>query len=142
MSKSSSPNLTKPLASYSHARKVGGLVFIAGQGCRNPETNIWAGVTFDADGNPKSIDFESQVKGVLSNIDDVLHANQLSRHNLVDVQVFLTNMKEQFQIMNRVWNEFFSDVKTPPTRTTVAVSELPGLNLIEMKAIASSDNLS
>jgi 2-aminomuconate deaminase len=129
--------LTKPLANYSHARRVGDVLFIAGQGCRNPATNIWVGVTFDKSGKPTHIDFKAQVAGVLSNIRDVLHSHSLDFKNLVDVQVFLTNMDEQFATMNEVWNQTFSDVQVPPTRTTVCVSGLPGLNLVEMKAIAS-----
>lgn len=129
--------LTKPLANYSHTRRVGNILFIAGQGCRNPESNIWAGVTFDSAGAVTNIDFKAQVKGVLSNIDDVLRSHGLDRNALVDVQVFLTNMTEQFATMNEVWNEFFADVKIPPTRTTVSVSGLPGLNLVEMKSVAA-----
>lgn len=129
--------LTKPLANYSHCRRVGDLLFIAGQGCRSPKTNIWAGVTFDATGKATHIDFAAQVKGVLANIEDVLKTNGLTRANLVDVQVFLTNMDEQFATMNSIWNEFFTGVELKPTRTTVSVSGLPGLNLIEMKSIAT-----
>lgn len=129
--------LTKPLATYSHCRRVGDLLFIAGQGCRDPKTNIWAGVTFDANGKPGQIDFAAQVRGVLRNIEDVLKTNGLTRANLIDIQVFLTNMDQQFVTMNGIWNEFFSGVEMTPTRTTVAVSGLPGLNLVEMKSIAT-----
>lgn len=128
--------LTKPLANYSHSRKIGELIFIAGQGCRDPKTNIWAGVTLDSKGIATHIDFKAQVIGVLGNIEDVLRSNGLTRNNLIDVQVFLTNMTEQFAPMNEVWNQFFANVPNPPTRTTVAVSGLPGLNLVEMKSIA------
>ena len=133
---SSETLLTKPLASYAHCRRVGSLLFIAGQGCRNPTTNIWAGVTFDAIGELLSIDFEAQVKGVFSNLEDVLKSQGLTKHDLVDVQVFLTNMTEQFPVMNEVWNTFFENVNPLPTRTTIAVAGLPGHNLIEMKAWA------
>lgn len=129
--------LTKPLATYSHCRRVGDILFIAGQGCRDPHTNIWAGVTFDANNKPTHIDFAAQVRGVLRNIEDVLKTNGLTRANLVDVQVFLTNMDEQFATMNAIWNEFFGGVELTPTRTTVAVSGLPGLNKIEMKSMAT-----
>ncbi len=57
--------LTKPLANYSHARRSGDLLFIAGQGCRDPKTNIWAGVTFDSFGKVRNMDFRAQVQGVL-----------------------------------------------------------------------------
>ncbi|MCX6117433.1 MAG: RidA family protein [Proteobacteria bacterium] len=129
--------LTKPLAKYSHCRRVGDLLLIAGQGCRDPKTNIWAGVEFGSKNEILSIDFAAQVKGVLRNIEDVLRSQGLTRSHLVDVQVFLTDMKEQFDQMNQIWNEFFESVENPPTRTTVAVKGLPGHNLIEMKSFAS-----
>ena len=129
--------LTKPLATYSHSRRVGDVLFIAGQGCRDPKTNIWAGVTFDAQGKATNIDFGAQVRGVLRNIEDVLKSNGLTKANLIDVQVFLTDMDKQFATMNGIWNEFFAGVELLPTRTTVSVSGLPGLNQIEMKSIAT-----
>ena len=129
--------LTKPLAAYAHTRILGDIVFLAGQGCRDPETDTWAGVTFDENGKAVHINFEEQVRGVLRNVERALTSVHLSKHHLIDVQVFLTDMKEQFPILNRVWNEFFYGLQTLPVRTTVAVKELPGLNLVEMKAIAS-----
>lgn len=139
MTNLSNSNLTKPLASYSHSRTVGSLVFLAGQGCRDPQSNVWAGVKFDVEGKVLSIDFEAQVRGVFKNIESVLFNQLLTRHHIIDVQVFLTNMDEQFSVLNQVWNEFFKDSSLPPVRTTVAVKELPGLNLVEMKVIASKD---
>jgi len=130
--------LTKPLASYAHSRRVGGLVFIAGQGCRDPISDVWAGVKFDSTGKPVSIDFELQAHGVLKNVKAALLAEGLSLSHVVDVQVFLTDLERHFSTMNKVWNEYFKDAKNLPTRTTVGVKELPGLNLIEMKVIASA----
>jgi enamine deaminase RidA (YjgF/YER057c/UK114 family) len=132
-----SQKLTKPLATYAHTRVVGDLVFIAGQGCRDPETDLWDGVTFDASGAVVSIDFEAQVRGVLRNIERALESLSITKNALVDIQVFLTDMTQQFPHLNKVWNEFFAGVPHPPTRTTVAVKELPGFNLVEMKAIAA-----
>ena len=99
----------------------------------------WAGVTFDASGKPSAFDFEAQVRGVLRNVEAVLQHESLNRSHIIDVQVFLTNMSDQFPVLNKVWNEFFSDVSNPPVRTTVAVKELPGLNLVEMKVIATTE---
>jgi 2-aminomuconate deaminase len=129
-------HLTKPLATYSHARRVGDLLFIAGQGCRDPKTDVWAGVSFDNNGKVIAIDFEAQVRGVFKNVEAVLNNHSLTRADIVDVQVFLTQMTDQFSAMNKIWNEFFDGISPCPTRTTVAVKELPGLNLIEMKVIA------
>ncbi|MCX6108329.1 MAG: RidA family protein [Proteobacteria bacterium] len=126
--------LTAPLAKYTHSRRVGSLLFIAGQGCRDPGTNSYAGVERDAHGIVVRHDIATQAAAVLHNIERVLHSHGLHRGHLVDVTVFLTDMAE-FEVMNKVWNEFFREF-APPTRTTVAVTRLPGDNFIEMKAIA------
>ena len=135
--KSPTTTVAKPLANYSHSRRVGGLVYFAGQGCRDPISNIWAGVMFSEDGRALAYDFDAQVRGVLRNVEAVLATENLSRSHIVDVQVFLTDMATQFPILNKIWNEFFASVKIPPVRTTVGVKELPGLNLVEMKVTAS-----
>ncbi len=130
--------LTRPLANYSHLRRSGDLLFLAGQGCRDPETNVWAGVSFDANGQLIGVDFEAQVRGVFKNIEAVLQSEGYSRKHVVDVQVFLTDMEKQFPTVNRIWDEYFGGVNPPPTRTTIGVRELPGLNQVEMKVIAST----
>lgn len=129
-------HLTKPLASYSHSRRLGNTLYLAGQGCRDPRTNQEAGVSLDESGRVLSYDIAAQTRGVFANIERALTAAGLDKHALVDVQVFLTDM-EDFASMNRVWNEYFSGVEVPPTRTTVAVKALPGHNFVEMKAIAA-----
>jgi enamine deaminase RidA (YjgF/YER057c/UK114 family) len=129
--------LTKPLAQYSHFRKVNDLIFIAGQGCRDPETNQYAGIfREELTGKVKSYDIKAQTEGVLKNIERVLQSLSLNRSHLVDIQVFLKTM-DDFPKMNEVWNSFFKEVAQPPTRTTVAVLDLPGDNFIEMKSIAA-----
>lgn len=130
-----SPGLTKPLARYVHVRKAGGLMFIAGQGCRDPETDSYPGLTRNAAGGVTAHDITAQTRGVLANIERVLKSEGLDRADIVDVNVFLTDMDE-FPAMNAVWNEFFAETP-PPTRTTVAVKALPGLNFVEMKVIAA-----
>lgn len=127
--------LTTSLAHYRHAKKVNDLLFLAGQGCREPSTNQCVGLTRNPDGTIKSYDLVLQTKGVFKNIERVLSAFQLERQHLVDVTVFLTDMKD-FDQMNNVWNEFFANCE-PPARTTVAVKQLPGENFIEMKATAA-----
>ena len=139
MNDSGSPSLTKPLAAYGHSRRIGQLVYLAGQGCRDPKTDLWAGVSFDESGKPVRFNFEAQVQGVFRNVEAVLAHHDLNRRNIIDVHVFLTNMTEQFPLLNSVWNEFFKDVPTPPVRTTIGVKELPGFNLVEMKVIAAHD---
>lgn len=127
-------SLTKPLARYAHTRRVGELVFVAGQGARDPATNTEAGVTLDALGEVMARDIRVQTIAVLHNVERALSEQGLARNNIVDVTVFLTDMAD-FPVMNEVWNDFFKDAP-PPTRTTVAVKTLPGRNFVEMKAMA------
>jgi len=127
--------LTKPLASYPHIRQVGDLYFLAGQGCRDPDTDQCTGLIKDALGETIGYDIDAQTRGVFSNIKRVLQSVGLEHDDLIDVTVFLTSM-DDFSSMNEVWNEFFSSSTHPPTRTTIAVAKLPGENYIEMKAIA------
>jgi enamine deaminase RidA (YjgF/YER057c/UK114 family) len=128
-------SLTQPLARYAHQREAGGLVFLAGQGCRDPETNAYAGLTLAPDGTVLAYDIRKQAAAVLANIDRALRAVGLGREHIVDVNVFLCDMRD-FEGMNEVWNVFFSECD-PPTRTTVAVRALPGQNFVEMKAVAA-----
>jgi enamine deaminase RidA (YjgF/YER057c/UK114 family) len=128
--------LTSPLASYVHTRRAGGLIFVAGQGCRDPETNGYAGLTLHPDGTVAAYDIRAQTRGVLANIERALKAESCDRTHIIDVNVFLSDMKD-FQAMNEVWNDFFANQPVTPTRTTVAVKQLPGLNFVEMKAIAA-----
>lgn len=133
--KNKADQLTTPLARYTHSRRVGALLYVAGQGCRNPLTNDYAGLTRDPNGKVLTYDIRAQTASVLGNIEAVLITHGLDRSALVDIQVFLTDMAD-FEAMNEIWNQFFCEVSPPPTRTTVAVKQLPGLNFIEMKAIA------
>jgi reactive intermediate/imine deaminase len=129
-------NLTRPLATYVHTRRIGSLIFVAGQGCRSPKTDQCVGLTKDANGRITQYDIVAQTRGVLDNIERALGEHQCDRRHILDVTVFLKDMKD-FSEMNKVWNEFFAD-SPPPTRTTVAVADLPGENFVEMKAIASA----
>lgn len=125
--------LTKPFANYPHIRKAGPLVFLAGQGCRDPETNSYRG-TVIVDNQIQTYDIAEQTRGVLANIERALKSADLDRRHLIDVTVFLMDMRD-FDQMNQIWNEFFKDTPSP-TRTTVCVTQLPGHNRVEMKAIA------
>jgi len=124
----------KALGSYSHAVKVGNLVFVAGQGCRDPKTGVEAGITMDAGGKVTAYDIEVQTRGVLKNLSTVLEAAGLSLSDVIDATVFLKSM-DDFDRYNKVWAEHFT-IECPPARTTVAVADLPGRNYIEIKAIA------
>lgn len=123
-----------PLGAYSHAIKVSGLVFVAGMGARDAETGKEAGVTLDESGKVTSYDIEVQTHAVIKNLTTVLRSAGCTLHDVVDMTVFLADMKD-FDRYNRVYKEYFS-FENPPARTTVQVVALPGNNYIEMKAIA------
>ena len=122
-----------PLGSYSHALKVGNLLFISGQGCRDPKSGIEAGLTFDANGAVVAYDIEEQTKGVLENLRAVLTAANLGFENVVDITVFLADMND-FAAMNTVYASQFEGAF--PARSAVAVKTLPKNGLVEIEVIA------
>ena len=87
-------NLTRPLATYQHIRRVGSVVFVAGQGCRDPETGDYRGLTLGAAGEIVRYDIKEQAKGVLLNIERALGSIGLNRAAIVDVQIYLTDMAD------------------------------------------------
>jgi 2-aminomuconate deaminase len=121
------------LARYPHARVANGLVFVSGISSRRFD-NSHAGVTVHADGRVEK-DIKAQTRAVLENIDVILKAAGASLGDVVDISVYLVDMKD-YAGMNEVYNEFFTK-EQGPARTTVAVHQLPHPNLlVEMKAIA------
>lgn len=121
------------LGNYPHARRVGDFVYVSGTSSRRPN-NTHVGATRRSDGTWE-LDIEAQTRAVILNIEKILEAAGCSLADVVDITTFLVSMSD-FGGYNRVYGEFF-DAHTGPTRTTVAVSELPHPNLlIEVKAIA------
>ena len=119
---------------YPHARKVGNLLFLSGIGPREAGTDNIPGLQFDKYGNYSSFDFEAQCRSVFDNVKIVLEESGSSWDKLVDVTVFLVNMKRDFSIYNRVYAEYFKE--NQPCRTTVEISSLPSPIAIELKCIA------
>src|SRR4249920_2056545 len=125
----------KPLGAYPHARKVGNLLFLSGIGPRNPENNSIPGLELDAAGNILKYDIEAECHSVFANVKAVLEASGSSWERIVDVTVFLTNMKKDFPVYNKIYAEYFKDVNA--CRTTVEVKSLPTPICIELKVIAT-----
>lgn len=123
-----------PLGNYSHAVRAGHLLFVSGQGCRHPQTGVEQGIKMDENGKVIEYDIEVQTRACIENLKGVLKAAGLSLNDLVDVSVFLADMKD-FQRYNKVYTEYFSFAE-PPARTTIQAAGLPGRNFIEIKAIA------
>ena len=135
MSKIESQRAPEPVGLYPHARKVGNLLFLSGIGPREREKNKIPGVEIDQNGNIISYDIEIQCHSVFKNVRIVLEDAGSNWNNLVDVTVFLTNMKDDFKIYNRIYAEYFKD--NQPCRTTVEIISLPTPIAIELKCIAT-----
>ena len=128
----------KPVGLYPHARKVGNLLFLSGvgprvQGSDQNDSGV-PGLALDHNGNFESFDFEAQVHSVFANVKAVLEASGSSWDKLVDVTVFLVDMKRDFKTFNRIYAEYFKD--NQPCRTTCEINALPTPIAIELKCIA------
>jgi 2-aminomuconate deaminase len=131
----SSSRAPEPLGLYPHARRVGALLFLSGVGPRRRGAKEIPGVTLDGQGNIVAHDIEAQCRSCFDNVRAVLEDAGSSWDRLVDVTVFLTDMKRDFAAYNALYAEYFKDVQ--PTRTTIEVGALPGPIAIEIKAIAT-----
>lgn len=132
-----SDNAAKPLGAYPHARKVGNLLFLSGIGPRSSKDNSVPGLELDAAGNIVKYDIEAECHSVFANVKAVLEASGSSWNKIVDVTVFLTNMKKDFPVYNKIYGEYFRDVQA--CRTTVEIKSLPTPIAIELKVIATID---
>ena len=120
---------------YPHARKVGDLLFLSGVGPRKAGTKEIPGVTLDKYGNIIEYDIEKQCHSVFQNIKFILEDAGSSWNKIVDVQVFLTNMKDDFKTYNKIYAQYFKD--NQPCRTTIEIKSLPTPIAIELKVIAT-----
>ncbi|GAB4019130.1 MAG: RidA family protein [Bdellovibrio sp.] len=127
----------EPVGLYPHARRVGNLLFLSGVGPRERGTKIIPGVELNDDGTIKSYDIEAQCHSVFKNVRYILEEAGSSWDKLVDVTVFLTNMKDDFNTYNRLYAEYFKD--NQPCRTTIEINCLPTPIAIELKCIATID---
>ena len=132
----------KPVGLYPHARRVGNLLFLSGVGPRiagsDATDSMVPGLSLDKNGNYLEFSFEDQCKSVFENVRLILEASGSSWDNLVDVTVFLTNMKRDFHTYNRIYAEYFAS--NQPCRTTVEINSLPTPICIELKCIAPLTN--
>ena len=120
---------------YPHARKVGNLLFLSGVGPRKAGQEKIPGVELDENKNIISYNIETQCHSVFQNIKYILEDAGSSWENIFDVQVFLTNMKDDFKIYNKIYAEYFKE--NQPCRTTIEIKSLPTPIAIELKVIAT-----
>ncbi|MDQ6940118.1 MAG: RidA family protein [Verrucomicrobiota bacterium] len=127
----------EPVGAFPHAKRVGNLFFLSGIGPRVRGSKEIPGVTLDSLGNVVGYDIETQCRAVFENVRLVLEDAGANWNDIVDVTVFLTDMKKDFPIYNRIYPEYFAGEGKPnPTRTTVEVGALPTPIAIELKIIA------
>ncbi|MGH1338409.1 MAG: RidA family protein [Aureispira sp.] len=127
----------KAVGAYPHARKVGNLLFLSGVGPRQLGQTSIPGVELDAEGAIVSYDIEAQCRAVFENVRFIVEDCGSSWDNIVDVTVFLTNMKDDFKIYNRLYAEYFKE--NQPCRTTCEINCLPTPIAIELKVMATID---
>ena len=127
----------EPVGLYPHAKRVGNLLFLSGVGPREKGTKAIPGVTLDEQGRIASYDIEKQCRSVFQNVRNILEEAGSSWDRIVDVTVFLTNMKDDFPTYNKLWAEHFAG--NPPCRTTLEINCLPTPIAIELKVIATID---
>lgn len=132
----------KPVGMYPHARKVGELLFLSGVGPRVAGSDATdsevPGLELDKNGNFLAFDFEAQCRSVFDNVRIILEESGSSWDQLVDVTVFLVDMKRDFKVYNSIYAEYFKD--NQPCRTTVEINSLPTPIAIELKCIATIEN--
>ncbi len=130
----------EPVGAYPHAKRVGNLLFLSGVGPRKRGSEDIPGVTLDADGNIISYDIQVQCRSCFDNVRVILEDAGSGWDRIVDVLVFLTNMKDDFQTYNAVYAEYFAGAGKPnPTRTTIEINALPTPIAVEVKIIATID---
>ena len=120
---------------YPHARRVGNLLFLSGVGPRKAGQTDIPGVTLNANGEIKSYNIDEQCHSVFNNIKYILEDAGSSWEKIVDVQVFLTNMKDDFKTYNKIYADYFKN--NQPCRTTIEIKSLPTPIAIELKVIAT-----
>lgn len=126
-----------PVGSYPHARKVGDLLFLSGVGPRKKGSIEIPGVILDENKNIVSYNIEEQCHSVFNNVKHILEASGSKWENLIDITVYLTNMKDDFATFNKIYAAYFPDKATQPCRTTVEINALPTPIAIELKCIAT-----
>lgn len=129
-----------PVGAYPHARQAGDFLFLSGVGPRTPGSNEIPGNHYDEDGNLLSYDIVKQCHSVIANIKTILNSCGANWNDLVDITVFLTDMKTDFVSYNKIYAEYFDQCR--PCRTTVEVGALPTDIAVEFKCIAHVQNSS
>lgn len=128
----------EPVGPYPHARRAGNLLFLSGVGPRVRGSKEIPGVVLRADGSIASYDIELQCRNCFANCRAVVEDAGAHWEDVVDVTVFLTDIKRDFAAYNRIYAECFAGPGNPnPTRTTLGITALPTPIAVEVKAIVA-----
>ena len=127
----------EPVGAYPHARKVGNFLFLSGVGPRKKGSKDIPGVTLNENGDLVQYDIALQCKSVFDNVRMIIEDCGTKFENIIDVTVFLTNIKDDFKIYNQIYKEYFEAIR--PCRTTIEVNKLPTPIGIELKVLAIID---
>lgn len=127
------------VGAFPHAKRVGDWLFLSGIGPRKRGSKAIPGVTLDENGRITDYDIAIQTRTVFENVRTVLEDAGADWNHIVDVTVFLTNMKDDFPVFNKLYAEYFAGRDNPnPTRTTIEVNCLPTPIAVELKVIATA----
>ncbi|MDX1470377.1 MAG: RidA family protein [Flavobacteriaceae bacterium] len=127
-----------PRGAYPHTKRVGNFIFVSGTSSRRAD-NTFDGVEIVDEMGTKRLDIKAQTRAVIKNIEKNLNKEGAELKDIVDVTSFLVNMND-FAGYNEAYAEFFNK-ETGPTRTTVAVHQLPHPDLVvEIKVMAYLEN--
>ncbi|MAW77879.1 MAG: 2-aminomuconate deaminase [Planctomycetes bacterium] len=123
----------EPVGPYPHARRGGDFIFLSGVGPRSRGQSDIPGVTLDEAGNIVEYCIETQCRSCFENVQKVVEDAGAQWEDVVDVTVFLTDMKKDFGSFNRVYEQYFGEIR--PSRTTVEVGALPTPIAVELKVV-------
>ncbi|HRK60656.1 MAG TPA: RidA family protein [Candidatus Kapabacteria bacterium] len=128
----------EPVGAYPHARRIGDFLFLSGVGPRERGQKKIPGVTLDEAGNIIDYDIRVQTESVFRNIRYIIEDAGASWSDIVDVTVFLTDMKKDFPIVNTLYAEYFAGINA--CRTTIEIGALPTPIAVELKVIVYVGN--
>lgn len=128
----------EPVGPYPHAKRAGNLLFLSGVGPRRRGSKEIPGVTLRSDGTVESYDIEAQCRSCFENVRAVVEDAGARWEQVVDVTVYLTDIRRDFAAYNRVYAEHFAGPGNPnPTRTTLGITALPTPIAVEVKAVVA-----
>ena len=129
-----SKNAPKPVGNYPHSIEIENILYLSGVGPRNYKDNSVPGNKYDSKGKLIEYDIDKQCHEVFKNVNSILEDSGFEWNNLIDITVFLTNMKKDFSTFNKIYSTYFNDQNC--CRTTIEVNALPTDIAIELKCKA------